>query len=337
MPQLLDRATALRKEVLTNQHASLVLPAGCGKTEILAAVVASAVGDARRVLVLTHTNAGVGVIRSRLQRYGVAGGQVRVATIDAFMQRVARSFPSLGPALDLAEDDAGYWTLLRDAALAIQGRQAILDLMEASYDLLVVDEYQDCSVVQHEFVKALATRVRTLVLGDPLQAIFNIQGNVLVDWPTDVLNVFPELDAGHFGQTPWRWAGKNDALGEWLLNVLRPALIDGGEIALNGVPGLTWSESSQQNLQGIHMPYLGGAASTVFILPQQHRVRAFAKMRGGRFPALEDKQLRAAMAEARHLDDVAESGPATAGREVFLKRFVGEFAWVTSTLPGPPS
>lgn len=313
MQQLFDRATEVRHEVLAEQHASLVLPAGCGKTEILAAVVASAVGESSRVLVLTHTNAGVGAIRSRLQRYGVAWRHVRVATIDAFMQRVARSFPSLGPALELTEDEAGYWTSLRTTALAIQGRKAILDLMQASYDLLVVDEYQDCSVVQHEFVKALAARVRTLLLGDPLQAIFNIQGNVLVDWGVDVSNVFPELDAGYFGQAPWRWMGKNDALGEWLLSVLRPSLIAGSEVELDGIPGLTWRESNQQNLQGIHQPYVTGSASTVFILPQQYRVRPFAKMRGGRFPALEDKQMSAAMAEARRLDDVANSGPATAG------------------------
>jgi hypothetical protein len=59
---------------------------------------------------------------------------VRVVTIDAFMQRVARAFPSLGPELTLGEDDKGYWAQLRATAVAIQGREAILDLMESSYD-----------------------------------------------------------------------------------------------------------------------------------------------------------------------------------------------------------
>ena len=55
----------------------------------------------------------------------------------------------------------------------------------------------------------------TIVLGDPMQAIFGFQGNQLVDWNAHVETQFPQIGTL---ATPWRWRNSGtEALGLWLL------------------------------------------------------------------------------------------------------------------------
>jgi DNA helicase-2/ATP-dependent DNA helicase PcrA len=76
-----------------------------------------------------------------------------------------------------------------------------------------VDEYQDCSVAQHELVLKLARDLPCRLLGDPLQGIFDFNEQP-VDWERDVSANFESL--GQMG-TPHRWnrAG-TQAIGIWL-------------------------------------------------------------------------------------------------------------------------
>ena len=60
--------------------ASVEMPAGAGKTHLLSATAKHIVEGGGRVLVLTHTNAGVYAINARLKRFGITRG-VQVATI----------------------------------------------------------------------------------------------------------------------------------------------------------------------------------------------------------------------------------------------------------------
>lgn len=95
--------------------------------------------------------------------------------------------------------------------------QHIDEVVAASYGQLIVDEYQDCSIVQHGLVQHLARVLPTVVLGDPLQAIFGFAGNALVDWSDHVEVAFPA--AGELA-TPHRWirAG-HEGFGRWLLDI----------------------------------------------------------------------------------------------------------------------
>src|SRR3546814_6154259 len=58
-----------------------VLAAGAGKTELLARCCAVSPDDARRTLLLTHTNAGVEVLRRRIALVGGDPRRTHVATI----------------------------------------------------------------------------------------------------------------------------------------------------------------------------------------------------------------------------------------------------------------
>ncbi|MDX6286038.1 MAG: hypothetical protein QOG53_1523 [Frankiales bacterium] len=194
--------------------ASVEMPAGTGKTQLLAATVCELADSGGEVLVLTHTNAGVHAIQNRLRMLGVTRG-CRVATITSFAFTLARAYPQLGqitvPMVPYWPDSAEYI----GAANRISGSRHIRRVLSASFTHLLVDEYQDCSRAQHAFICTLADAIpATGVLGDPLQAIFGFAdplvsgAEVEARFPRHVVPI-----------APWRWTGHNDALGAWLLEV----------------------------------------------------------------------------------------------------------------------
>lgn len=196
--------------------ASVVLPAGTGKTHLLAAMASSIAGDKGRVLVLTHTNAGVFAVNSRLKRFGVVRGDVHVATITSFAFRLARAYPVLGelivPKVMIPAESPAYVR----AATKVITAEHIKVVLAATYTHVLVDEYQDCNVDQHKLVLALREAVGQMgILGDHLQAIFGFS-DPLPDWD-DVIAAFPEHT--NDDMQPHRWIGHNKDLGEWLLRV----------------------------------------------------------------------------------------------------------------------
>lgn len=111
-------------------------------------------------------------------------------------------------------------------------------VIAASYDGLFVDEYQDCTLRQHELVSALANHLPTCVFGDHMQAIFDFKGQVPVDWAEHVFPTFPL--AGKL-TTPWRWKMRdNHDLACWLQDA-REALEAGRPLDLHSRPAcVTW-------------------------------------------------------------------------------------------------
>lgn len=214
---------------------SVTAPAGCGKTQLIADTLCLHQGP-KPILILTHTNAGVSALRSRLQRAGVASAAYRLSTIDGFSIRLVSKFPhrsGCAPGfLELANPNHDYPAIRNSAGRLLQAGH-INDVFRATYAKLLVDEYQDCNFSQHAIVTWLATQVPTYVLGDPLQAIFGFRGNPLVDWQRNVQAHFPSI--GEL-TTPWRWrrAGAEE-LGEWLL-VTRARLQAGQGIDLQNAP-----------------------------------------------------------------------------------------------------
>ena len=122
---------------------------------------------------------------------------------------------------------------IRFAASRLLSGRHVHDVLAASYSKLIVDEYQDCTVPQHELVCYASTVLPSVILGDPLQAIFGWRGNEPPDWTVAVCGRFPV--AGEL-TTPWRWtnAGAED-LGRWLLQI-RQQLQAGTSIDLGSAP-----------------------------------------------------------------------------------------------------
>ena len=228
--------------LLSINRGTVTAPAGCGKTHLIAEALYHH-KDTKPILVLTHTNAGVVALRSRLDRAGVPSNAYRLFTIDGWAMRLISTFPARSAhnpdTLNLVNPANDYLTI-RDFAAKLLKEGHVNDIIKASYSRLIVDEYQDCSVRQHSVVTWAAEILPTCILGDPMQAIFGFGRDLLASWERNVCTFFPvvcELT------TPWRWINANaESLGQWLLEV-RSKLICGEAIDLRTAPAnVSWVE-----------------------------------------------------------------------------------------------
>jgi DNA helicase-2/ATP-dependent DNA helicase PcrA len=285
------------------ERGSVVAPAGCGKTELIARTVKTLTGGC--ALVLTHTHAGVKALRDRLKQLGVKRERVHVETIAGWCHRYSRAYPA-GAGNPPPEPEGAEWSeVYRGAALLIRETSAIRAVVAASYSRAFIDEYQDCTDLQHEFACALADVVPCCVLGDPLQGIFGFAGGDL-SWREDVGSKFPplgELDV------PWRWKAKNERLGEWLLDA-RCRLIAGDAIDLSAAPlrRMVCSPSSQRS-EAFRLMKESGQVVAISKWPRD--AHDFARHLAGAYPSMEEIDCKDLLSFARDIDGLAGTRRAT--------------------------
>lgn len=206
----------------------VVAPAGFGKTHLIAASVRHA---QRRQLVLTHTYAGVNALRRKMRQLRVPEGACRVDTIASWALRLSLSYPDAS-GWTVRRPDQEQWRALYRACGGLLDCGFVRRILRASYDGLYVDEYQDCSSLQHEIVLKLARDLPCRILGDPMQGIFDFDGEP-IHWDRDVAQAVEHLGTL---DTPHRWnlAGAQD-LGRWLRDI-RFALESRQPVDLNRRP-----------------------------------------------------------------------------------------------------
>jgi AAA domain len=204
----------LVRTVLSCRLGSVVAPAGCGKTDCIVDVVKAA-SETGKCLVLTHTLAGVDSLRTRMNEKHVNLRRADLETIAGWSLRFATAFPQRS-SLTTPEPRGQEWTAVYGAAAQLVGGGFISSVLSASYQRVLVDEYQDCTVEQHALIVALSKHLPTCIFGDHLQAIFGFRDEQLVDWKTLAAD-FPLI--GTLNE-PWRWKRvKNCELGRWLIGV----------------------------------------------------------------------------------------------------------------------
>lgn len=211
------------QEIYELGNVSVVAPAGYGKTQVIAQIA----GLGRRTLILTHTHAGVHAIRERLKKLSIPASVVSVDTIAGWSMRYAHAFPKVAkPPKDLPTT-GDEWNQLYTGATDTLNISAIRDVVASSYDRILIDEYQDCPLIQHNLAIELSKIVPTTIFGDPMQGIFEFAGANL-SWEDEIYKHFPlatELEIPH------RWANKNPDLGAWIAEV-RERLLAGDQIDL---------------------------------------------------------------------------------------------------------
>lgn len=206
---------------------SVLAPAGHGKTE----AIVKAVKLGRRALILTHTHAGVHALRSRLRRLGIPQSSASVETIAGWSLKYASAFPSTGDppeGLPKAKED---WERISRGVDSVMSLKAVRNVIACSYDRIFIDEYQDCDSLHHALVMTLSTILPTVILGDPMQGIFEFTGDS-IRWTEHVEPNFPlatEL------LVPHRWEGKDPTLGTWIAQT-RGKLMRGEMIDLQSGP-----------------------------------------------------------------------------------------------------
>lgn len=233
------------EQLLLQLPFSVEMPAGTGKTQLVAAMAGVVAESGGTSLILTHTNAGVTALRKRLKAFGIPQKMVHVDTIASWAFELVRHYPDLAGTRIAAVPD---WTKTAEyvtGAVNVGRSHAIKRMHAASFDYMFVDEYQDCNLNQHALILEIAAAItKSAVFGDRLQGIFDFANETLVDWDEHVFPNYPLIDREH---VPWRWTGHNAELGQWLLD-LRPQLVPGATVDLSqlSIPGLAWQATSHQ-------------------------------------------------------------------------------------------
>jgi hypothetical protein len=188
----------------------VIAPAGYGKTHLIALAVRASVG---RQLILTHTFAGVNSIKTKMAALGVPASKYQVDTIASWSLRLCLAYPKTST-WKTENPTSKQWNKLYECCAGLLIKRFIRRVVAASYVGVYVDEYQDCSDLQHLLVCALAEFLPSRILGDPMQAIFNFGEGKPVDWDE---SVYPLFDCLGKLEIPWRWVNAGEPkLGAWL-------------------------------------------------------------------------------------------------------------------------
>lgn len=209
----------------------VIAPAGYGKTHLIAMAVKTA---SKRQLILTHTFAGVNSIKSKMTALKVPASQYQVDTIASWSLRLCLAYPKTS-GWQVDSPSSKQWDNLYKSCSGLLGKAFIRHIVMCSYAGVYVDEYQDCSDLQHTLVSALAEFLPCRLLGDPMQAIFDFEnGQKPVDWD---VSIYPYFECFGKLETPWRWENAGvPLLGAWLKES-RERLEKGLKLDLaNGVP-----------------------------------------------------------------------------------------------------
>ncbi|WP_070224492.1 MULTISPECIES: UvrD-helicase domain-containing protein [unclassified Janthinobacterium] len=189
----------------------VIAPAGYGKTHLIAMAVKAA---SKRQLVLTHTFAGVNSIKAKMAALKVPAALYQIDTIASWSLKLCLAYPK-GSGWNIDAPSSKQWDKLYESCTGLLTNAFIRHIILCSYAGVYVDEYQDCSDLQHTLVCRLADILPCRVLGDPMQAIFDFDnGQKPVDWD---VSIYPYFECLGKLETPWRWenAGAH-LLGAWL-------------------------------------------------------------------------------------------------------------------------
>lgn len=192
-------------------NASIIAPAGHGKTELISDLVNHTEG---KQLILTHTNAGVEALKKRMLRKNISSKKFSIFTIAGFCLLWCQSFPKTAEInTDLSpfnkNETQAFYSQTYEGAKKIFINQWAQIIISNSYSGIIVDEYQDCLIEQHEIFLVLTNSLPLRVLGDPMQSIFQWAGELVDMYNLEFPNVIIKTK-------PWRWISSNPRLGQWI-------------------------------------------------------------------------------------------------------------------------
>ena len=269
----------------------VIAPAGYGKTHLIALAVKKAT---KRQLILTHTFAGVNSIKTKMTTLRVPAANYHVDTIASFSLRLCLSYPKTSE-WNTDRPEGSQWNKLYESCVALLGNAFIRQVLAATYQGVYIDEYQDCSEFQHGLVSLLGQFLPTRILGDPMQAIFEIGDQSPVDWDK---SIYPNFECLGKLEKPWRWdnAGQPQ-LGAWL-KAARAKLENGEKIDLGiGRPASVkfesvepeWLEAKQCSTV---LKFLGNDASVMALhggdAVSKNRTHLLAQKTSGKFSSIEE-------------------------------------------------
>ncbi len=288
------------EEFLASERGLVVAAAGCGKTHLLVEAVKRLPS---RQLLLTHTNAGVRELRRRLEKEGVPPDRFSLKTIDSFCFGYVAAYPKTSGWSVSGPPTAEEWSEVKVGFVRLIQEPFVQEIVRASYSGLLVDEYQDCSVIQHEIVTALSSILPTRVVGDPLQGIFDFGTgrDSMIEWSA-VTSYFSNL--GEL-TVPHRWKESNALLGSWISDSRER--IATGQASLGASASVTFKLDAdwQEVLRHLNeLAHNNPRESIAVIFPKQRSsCRKLAGKTRNRFEVMEDADCKSLVEDCRVLDE----------------------------------
>ena len=298
--------STLALKLMEEQRASAVAPAGCGKTQTIAFMVASC--DTGVQLILTHTHAGVQSLAKRLKSLNIPLNRYRLDTIAGWALRLARSYPQTTGFAKQVPDSHEDWIAISTGVSNLLTLPFMKRVIGATYSGVIVDEYQDCTLTQHQLILALADILPCRVLGDPLQGIFGFgKTDRLIDWESDVGTQFVQIEEQFL---PYRWRGKNEQLGQWLMYARRE-LLNNKPLDLSAAHcPVEWIATDQDANRKVLWNSIGKAGSVIAIHSDNsnpNRCHKLASQLGGHFQSIEEMDAGALLRWATKIDNASGS------------------------------
>ena len=283
--------------IQSKNNAAIIAPAGHGKTEMITDMVDGLPG---KKLVLTHTNAGVEALQQRMRRKNISKEKYYLSTISSFCMKWCDAYPNTaGVDFTVKITDNNFYPMVHTGAVKIFQNEWARKVIDSTYSCIIVDEYQDCVLAQHQVFIELNKTLPVYVLGDPLQAIFGFKEK-LVSWKDICFDVTP------VETYPWRWEMTNPALGQYL-NEVRSQLLPG----LNGKRVKLSTNPSQEAVHRIGTSALYDGSifkianqyeTVLYIAKWESDSIAFSKGTGGLFQHDETQNLKILYEASRSLD-----------------------------------
>jgi superfamily I DNA/RNA helicase len=203
----------------------VLAPAGFGKTYLISEAVRAGEG---RQLILTHTHAGVNSLKNKMKELNVSSSMYQIETIASWSMLACNNYPSTTNWKPTNEPTKAQWVSLYPSLIKLLSKEFFKEVFSNSYSRMYVDEYQDCSTLQHELILKMGSLIPTVIVGDPLQTIFDFK-DTPVYWQNDIVPNF--INLGEL-KIPYRWYNANShALGDWLLKI-RQTILKGERIDL---------------------------------------------------------------------------------------------------------
>ncbi len=230
------------KEFISKSKTMVIAPAGHGKTHLITDCLQHTEG---KQLILTHTHAGIASINEKIKKAQLPSKNFHIETITGYAQKYMEAYYR-GADIPDREDSGAYYSFLIEKAKKILSTPLIANMIKSTYSGLFVDEYQDCTMHQHEFISILSGILPTRILGDPLQGIFDFNGSI------SMVNLDDAALMGDFHhnkyklEEPWRWKGINEPLGI-ALNEIRTEIESQKAFDLKNYPAIEFIQVTDEN------------------------------------------------------------------------------------------
>lgn len=266
---------------LNADKSMIVAPAGYGKTHTIIEILRMYNGP-KKILVLTHTHAGIASIREKAKKEHVNPAKYTLDTISSFALYLTNAFLSCKEKMPQPED-AQYFPFAIAMATKLLRAKPIKHSLSCAYSHLIVDEYQDCTLLQHDFIIKLSEILKTHLLGDPLQGIFDFNDTVNMD---SIQQMDGFIDNIQKLDNPWRWKNKNELLGNELADI-RKKIEQDECVDVSNYKSICFQKANNaseiyDNNSNVYKRlasfiYKNKPVSLLILVPHKHNVHPFAK------------------------------------------------------------